>query len=62
MHLFAVILSLLVAAPRFIHYTAADGLPSNTVYAGTQDAEGALWIGTRNGLASFDGMQFRSWK
>ena len=62
MHLFAVILSLLVAAPRFIHYNAADGLPSNTVYAVTQDAEGALWIGTRNGLARYDGAHFQSWK
>ncbi|MBQ2090197.1 MAG: hypothetical protein II466_01145, partial [Bacteroidales bacterium] len=51
----AFIVSLLVAAPRFIHYNAADGLPSNTVYAVTQDAEGALWIGTRNGLARYDG-------
>ena len=62
MHLFAVILSLFVAAPRFIHYNAADGLPSNTVYAVTQDAEGTLWIGTRNGLARYDGAHFQSWK
>ena len=62
MHLFAVILSLLVAAPRFIHYNAADGLPSNTVYAVTQGADGALWIGTRNGLACYDGAHFQSWK
>ena len=54
----AFIVSLLVAAPRFIHYNAADGLPSNTVYAVTQDAEGALWIGTRNGLARFDGVRY----
>jgi ligand-binding sensor domain-containing protein/signal transduction histidine kinase len=58
----AFIVSLLVAAPRFIHYNAADGLPSNTVYAVTQDAEGALWIGTRNGLARYDGAHFQSWK
>ena len=49
-------------APRFVNYVAADGLPSNTVYAIAQDAEGTLWIGTRNGLASFDGSRFRSWK
>ena len=48
--------------PRFVNYTAADGLPSNTVYAVTQDAEGALWIGTRNGLARFDGVCFQNWK
>ena len=50
------------ASLRFVNYSAAEGLPSNTVYAITQDAEGALWIGTRNGLARFDGVQFQSWK
>ena len=50
------------SAPRFVNYGAADGLPSNTVYAIAQDAGGTLWIGTRNGLASFDGRRFRSWK
>ncbi len=50
------------SAPRFVNYGAADGLPSNTVYAIAQDAGGTLWIGTRNGLASFDGRHFRSWK
>ena len=48
--------------PRFVNYSSADGLPSNTVYAITQDADGVLWVGTRNGLASFDGVQFKSWK
>lgn len=58
----ALILSLLMAAPRFVNYSAADGLPSNTVYAIAQDADGVLWVGTRNGLASFDGTRFRSYK
>ncbi|MBQ6197683.1 MAG: hypothetical protein IJK44_00425 [Bacteroidales bacterium] len=48
--------------PRLVNYNAADGLPSNTVYAITQDADGVLWVGTRNGLASFNGVQFKSWK
>lgn len=48
--------------PRFVNYNSADGLPSNVVYAIMQDAEGLLWMGTRNGLACFDGMQFRSFK
>ena len=48
--------------PRLVNYSSADGLPSNTVYAITQDADGVLWVGTRNGLASFDGVQFKSWK
>ena len=57
-----IILCLLTASPRFISYSAADGLPSNTVYAITQDTDGVLWVGTRNGLASFDGSRFRSYK
>ncbi len=68
MRRFAVILLLLFSCtlwaqePRLVNYSAADGLPSNTVYAITQDADGVLWVGTRNGLASFDGVQFKSWK
>ena len=58
----AVILSILLAGPRFVNYSAADGLPSNTVYAIAQDADGYLWVGTRNGLASFDGNRFSNWK
>ena len=56
------ILAVLLGAPRFVNYRAADGLPSNTVYAIAQDPEGILWVGTRNGLASFDGTRFRSRK
>ena len=53
----ALILSLL---PRFVNYSAADGLPSNTVYAVTQDQDGVLWVGTRGGLSRFDGVQFKT--
>jgi ligand-binding sensor domain-containing protein/signal transduction histidine kinase len=35
-----------------------DGLPNNTVQAITQTQDGYLWIGTREGLARFDGMNF----
>ena len=56
------ILAVLAGAPRFVNYRAADGLPSNTVYAITQDADGVLWTGTRNGLASFDGRHFQAYK
>ncbi len=65
---FAVILMYLLPCalfsqePRFVNYSSADALPSNTVYAITQDAGGTLWIGTRNGLSSFDGTRFLSWK
>ena len=46
--------------PRFVNFSAADGLPSNTVYAVTQDADGILWVGTRGGLSRFDGEHFQT--
>src|SRR5579859_4729437 len=36
-----------------------EGLPNNTVQAITQTRDGYLWIGTREGLARFDGMNFQ---
>ena len=35
-----------------------EGLPDNLVQAITQTADGFLWVGTRSGLARFDGNQF----
>ncbi len=35
-----------------------DGLPHNTVQAIAQTLDGYLWIGTRDGLARFDGTKF----
>jgi ligand-binding sensor domain-containing protein/signal transduction histidine kinase len=37
----------------------SDGLPDNVVQAIAQTPDGFLWVGTRNGLAQFDGLQFR---
>ena len=56
----ALILSLLLSAPRVVNYNSADGLPSNTVYAIAQDADGALLVGTRGGLSRFDGERFQT--
>ncbi len=36
----------------------ADGLPQNYVYTVIQSRDGYLWIGTRSGLARFDGVRF----
>jgi ligand-binding sensor domain-containing protein/two-component sensor histidine kinase len=35
-----------------------DGLPHNSVFAIAQTPDGYLWVGTREGLARFDGVRF----
>ncbi len=40
---------------RFAHITGEDGLPHQQVSALANDHDGQLWIGTRNGLAVYDG-------
>ena len=40
---------------RFKQLGFAEGLPHNTVNAITQDNQGYLWFGTRNGLCKYDG-------
>jgi signal transduction histidine kinase/DNA-binding response OmpR family regulator len=39
-------------------WSAADGLPVDTVNSLTLDAKGRLWIGTHDGLSRFDGFDF----
>ncbi|SFN11484.1 hybrid sensor histidine kinase/response regulator [Dokdonella immobilis] len=50
------------AAPWFESLRVADGLPSNAVYALRQGADGYVWIGTQDGLARYDGVDFRIWR
>jgi ligand-binding sensor domain-containing protein len=38
-----------------------EGLPQNTVNAIAQTLDGYLWVGTREGLARFDGVRFTAW-
>ena len=45
-------------APRFVQLSAADGLPSSHVNALATDAAGYLWVGTHDGLARYDGVEF----
>lgn len=46
-------------APHLIKsWRTIDGLPQNSVQAIAQTADGYLWVGTRGGLARFDGVRF----
>src|SRR5947208_371030 len=46
--------------PRFFirHWDTADGLPQHSVISMMQTRDGYLWVGTLDGLARFDGVQF----
>src|SRR5581483_11430906 len=35
-----------------------DGLPENSINSIAQTGDGYLWLGTRNGVARFDGLKF----
>ena len=48
-----------VRTPQFRSYGVRDGLPSSNVYAVAQDRSGAIWFGTKGGIARFDGVQFK---
>jgi len=41
-------------------WTTAQGLPQNFITAIDQTPDGFLWIGTKGGLARFDGVNFRT--
>jgi signal transduction histidine kinase/ligand-binding sensor domain-containing protein len=43
---------------RFLHYSVKDGLSENSVHAIYRDHDGLVWIGTQDGLNSFDGKNF----
>lgn len=43
---------------KYTNYTVKDGLSSNSVQALTIDAQGIMWIGTGNGISTFDGRKF----
>jgi len=46
---------------RFRKITSAQGLSHNTVYAITQDEQGFMWFGTREGLNRFDCRKVKSY-
>lgn len=44
-----------------LFYTTKDGLPSNSIYKSVLDNHGFLWIATDNGIAKFDGKNFKTY-
>lgn len=50
------------ATPMFRHFGVDDGLPSSIVYKLAEDRDGFVWIGTHDGLARYDGVDFRVWR
>ncbi|KTF31616.1 response regulator [Xanthomonas vesicatoria] len=50
------------ATPVPIQLTIADGLPSDTINELTEDKQGYLWLASDDGLARFDGRNYRIWR
>ncbi|HVK51702.1 MAG TPA: two-component regulator propeller domain-containing protein [Pseudoxanthomonas sp.] len=48
--------------PRFRLMTVADGLPSTTIPVLARDKAGFLWLATWDGVARYDGVNFRVWR
>ncbi len=56
------VLAGLPETPQFRQLTVADGLPSSTLYAVTQDKKGYLWIASKDGLARYDGVGYKIYR
>ncbi|MCC8443763.1 response regulator [Xanthomonas cannabis] len=50
------------ATPAPVQLTVADGLPSDTVNDFAEDKQGYLWLASDDGLARFDGRNYRIWR
>ena len=48
-----------VAQIKFAHYKTEDGLPHDFTFQVYQSDDGYLWIGTDDGLAKFNGKEFK---
>lgn len=48
--------------PLFETLGVEQGLPSSRVYEVVEDRNGFLWIATAEGLARYDGVEFRVWR
>jgi len=40
--------------PQFRRYGTAEGLPSSSVYTVVQAPDGAMWFGTKGGIARYE--------
>ena len=47
---------------HWTNYTADDGLSGNLVYSLAQDKKGVMWFGTNNGVSSFDGKKWTTYR
>lgn len=47
---------------KFTHLSIEDGLPHNNVRTILQDRHGFMWFGTADGLARYDGYNFKVFK
>ncbi|MGA9342643.1 MAG: two-component regulator propeller domain-containing protein, partial [Rhodanobacteraceae bacterium] len=50
------------AAPQFAALGVDDGLPSSVVNQVAQDRDGFIWFATHDGLARYDGVDFRVYR
>ncbi|AVP98971.1 hypothetical protein C7S18_18115 [Ahniella affigens] len=50
------------AEPRFRRFGIEDGLPAGWVTEMTEDRDGYLWLATRDGLARYDGVNFKRYQ
>ncbi|MCS6995237.1 MAG: diguanylate cyclase [Anaerolineales bacterium] len=50
------------ADARFERLTVEDGLPSGTVLGVLQDRQGFMWFATADGLARYDGYEFKTYR
>ncbi|MGI6242287.1 MAG: two-component regulator propeller domain-containing protein [Prevotella sp.] len=58
---FLILLSGVANNYRFFHISSQQGLPHQQVETMIQDYQGNIWLGTRNGLARYDGYSIKNY-
>ncbi|MDA3865655.1 MAG: histidine kinase [Salinivirgaceae bacterium] len=60
--LYILLFSVCVSGQELTHklYTIYDGLPQSQVQCVAQDSAGFIWVGTKGGVARFDGQEFET--